>query len=150
MGDSLWESHKDFKINRYYCPICKHTHTASYGKIFLTHLKHKGKEIEYYGDICIIKVKQKALNNICLTNEEANEIDRFMGELTRLNFSYHRATEWEKERLKKEYEELKIKYNRYMRKIKGNSDIKPLRLTSKLSSYSMGIFTEIPKHFNTL
>ena len=160
-SSSLWKKHEKFKINRYYCPLCRRTHTASIGEVFLAHLGKRGKEIEFYGDLCVLKVKYMANNDVCLTTEDALIVEQFRGDLASLNFQWHDANfgmyngdmmrlEKERMRINEEYEQLREKYSRFTKKINGNSKIRPMKFTSRLSSFTEGRMIPIQNHFKEL
>jgi hypothetical protein len=68
------ELHKEYKLNRYFCPLCRRTHISSRGNIFLEHLKERGKEISYYGECCALKCSVKKIYDKTLTDEQAKII----------------------------------------------------------------------------
>ena len=96
-GDANYKKHGDFKINRYYCPICKHTHISSFGDKFLKHLEKRGREISYFSNACSIKCHYITRKNIDLTKEDAIRLSEIQSEIRKdvidRTWRYHKSFE---------------------------------------------------------
>lgn len=70
----IGQAHKEFKLNRYFCPTCNRTHISTHGNIFLEHLEVKGREISYYGKCCALKCDIRKNTHKTISDEQAKEI----------------------------------------------------------------------------